>query len=320
MKNYKTKRCNSSKILNINDVSSLLKQDWRRNKIKYLLIIPVLAYYVIFCYVPMYGAIIAFKDYSPSLGILQSPWCGFENFINFFKSPYIGRLIKNTLVISFTNLIYGFPAPILLALLINELRSKWFARTVQTITYIPHFISLVVVCGLLKEFTMDNGIINDLIAFFGGKRVSMLNDPSYFVPVYVISGIWQEIGWGSIIYLAALMGVDSQLYEAAMVDGAGRIRQIFVVTLPAIMPTIIVMLLLRIGNLINVGYEKIILLYNPATYSTADVISTYVYRKGLQDFDWSLSTAVGLFNSVINFALLILANFVSKKYSDTSLW
>lgn len=190
----------------------------------------------------------------------------------------------------------------------------------QTVSYIPHFISLVVVCSMIKEFTMDSGIINDFLSLFGFDRVTMLNEKQYFVPIYVISNIWQQIGWDSIIYLAALTGVSKELYEAAELDGAGKLKQVFYVTLPGILPTIITMLLLKIGNILNVGYEKVILLYNEATYETADVISSYVYRKGLQEFDWSFSTAVGLFNSVINFTLLIISNKISKKVSETSLW
>lgn len=297
-----------------------LGDDLRKNKVCYLMVLPALLFYIIFAYKPMYGAIIAFKDFSPSLGIMDSPWAGFKHFTDFFESFYFGRVVKNTIVISLSSILFGFPAPIILALLLNELRNKRFAKVVQTVSYVPHFISMVVVCGMIKQFTMDNGIINDIIAFFGGKRVSMLNDPAYFVPVYTISNIWQGMGWQSIIYLAALTSVDPSLYEAAMVDGAGRLRQVFAVTLPAITPTIVTMFLLKIGNILNIGYEKIILLYNPATYETADVITSFVYRKGLQEYSWSFSSAVGLFNSAINLVLLVLSNYMSKKAADTSLW
>ena len=297
-----------------------LARDLNKNKFRYLIILPVIAYYFIFCYKPMYGAIIAFKDYSPALGIMESPWVGFKHFLAFFDSFYFWRILKNTIVMSLASLIFGFPAPILLALLINEVSNRPYKKFVQTVSYIPHFISLVVVCSMIKEFTMDNGIINDFLALFGFERVTMLNEKQYFVPIYVISNIWQQIGWDSIIYLAALVGVNKELYEAADIDGAGKLKQVFYVTLPCILPTIITMLLLKIGNILNVGYEKIILLYNEATYETADVISSYVYRKGLQEFDWSYSTAVGLFNSVINFTLLIISNKISKKVSETSLW
>lgn len=222
--------------------------------------------------------------------------------------------------ISLCTLVFGFPAPIILALLINEVKGKFTQKFVQDLTYMPHFISLVIVCGLIKTFTNDTGIINDVIAFFGGARISLLSEPKYFTAIYVLSGIWQEVGWGSIIYLAAIIGVDESLYEAARIDGANRWQQTLHVTIPGILTTIIVMLILRIGNILNVGYEKIILLYNDATLNVADVISTYVYRKGLLDLDWGFSSAVGLFNSVINCLFLFAANFISKRVNDVSLW
>lgn len=299
---------------------SRLGRDLYKNKLMYLMVLPALLFYFIFAYKPMYGAIIAFKDYSPSLGIEGSPWVGLKHIEEFFKSFYFDRTIKNTIVISLASIFIGFPMPIIFALLINELRNKKFAKCVQTVSYVPHFISIVVVCGMIKQFTLDTGLINDIIAFFGGTRVSMLNDPDYFVPIYTLSNIWQGMGWQSIIYLAALTSVDPSLYEAAEVDGASRLRQVFTVTLPAIAPTIVTMFLLKIGNILNVGYEKIILLYNPATYETADVVSSYVYRQGLLEFNWSYSAAIGLFNSAINLVLLISANYLSKKVADTSLW
>ncbi len=299
-------------------------RDLKRNKALYIMILPVVAFYFIFNYIPMYGATIAFKDYSPRLGIIGSPWVGFKHIIDFLTGPYFWRVFKNTLNISITSLIWGFPAPLILALLINELKSKAFTKISQTITYLPHFISLVVVCGMIRSFTMDTGFINDIVAFFGGTRVTMLNEKDYFVPVYVISGIWQEVGWGSIIYLSALAGIDQELYEAARIDGAGRIRQTMHVTLPGILPTVVILLTLRIGGLVSVGYEKIILLYNESNRETADVISSFVYRRGLAAEgganQWSYSTAVGLFNSVINFALIITANQISRKVNETSLW
>lgn len=290
------------------------------------MILPVLAYYIIFCYAPMYGASIAFKDYKSKLGIIGSPWAQpfYKHFQTFLTMPYFKRLILNTLNISINSLVWGFPAPILLALLINELKSKTFTKISQTITYLPHFISMVVICGMIKSFTDRAGFVNDLIAFFGGTRTTMLGQKSYFVPVYVISNIWQEIGWGSIIYLSALAGIDQELYEAARIDGAGRIRQTWNITLPGILPTIIILLILRLGGLLSVGYEKIILLYNPLTYEKADVISSYVYRYGLGGEGganpWSFSSAVGLFNSLINFLLIITANKISKLATETSLW
>lgn len=290
------------------------------------MILPVLAFYIIFLYGPMYGALIAFKQYTPRLGIAGSPWAQpfFKHFQTFITMPYFKRLMFNTLNISINSLVWGFPAPIILALLINELKSKNFARVTQTITYMPHFISLVVICGMIKSFTNSDGVINDIIAAFGGSRVSLLTVPGYFIPVYVLSNIWSNIGWDSIIYLSALSGIDQELYEAARIDGAGRLRQTWNITIPGILPTIVILLILQIGGLLNVGYEKIILLYTPGTYETADVISTYVYRYGLGgeggSNPWSFSTAVGLFNSVINFILVIGANKISKALTETSLW
>ena len=299
---------------------SRLAKDLRRNKYLYLMAIPVIAYYIIFHYKPMYGAVIAFKEFSPIKGILGSPWVGLKHFYDFFNDYYFARIMANTIVISFSSLIFGFPAPIILALLMNELKNRIFTRTVQTITYMPHFISLVVICGLIRSFTADDGIITYVFGLFGGEKVSMLNKSELFVPIYVISGIWQGVGWGSIIYLSALQSIDVQLYEAATIDGAGYLRRAWHITLPGIMPTIVIMLILRMGHLMSVGYEKIILLYNPAIYETSDVISSYVYRKGLLEFNWSYSSAVGLFNSVINFLMLTAANKISKKVNETSLW
>jgi ABC-type polysaccharide transport system, permease component len=297
-----------------------LKKDFKKNKGLYILIIPVVLFYIIFHYGPIYGAVIAFKQYAPAKGIMGSPWVGFKHFIEFFQSIYFVRLLTNTLTISITELIFGFPAPIILALMINELRNRTYSRLVQTITYMPHFVSMVVVCGMIVQFTKDSGFITQFLGLFGFPQETMLNNPSMFVPIYVISNIWQGVGWGSIIYLAALTGIDQELYEAAKIDGAGKWRQTINITLPCLLPTIIILFILRLGNMLNVGFEKIILLYNPATYETADVISSYVYRKGIQEFSWSFSTAVGLFNSVINFALVISANQISKKTGETSLW
>lgn len=297
-----------------------VKKDFLLNRDVYLLIIPVLAYYIIFHYIPIYGAQIAFRDYSPTLGITGSEWVGLKHFRDFFQSRFFGRVLKNTVVISFTYILYGFPVPILLAILLNELHSNRYKRVAQSLTYLPHFISLVVVCGMIRDFTMDTGVINRVLSLFGHRPVTMLGQPQLFVPIYVISGIWQEAGWGSIIYLAAITGIDPQLYEAAKMDGAGRIRQIWSVTLPSILPTIIIMLIMRMGRVMNVGAEKILLLYSPAIYETADVINTYVYRMGLMDFNYSYSSAVGLFNSVVNFALLITVNQVSRMTQETSLW
>lgn len=297
-----------------------LKRDIKRNYSLYLLVLPVILFYALFHYKPMYGLIIAFKRFNPSLGIMDSPWVGFSNFEQFFKGFYFERVLKNTLIISFANLIFSFPAAIIMALLLNEIKNKLFAKTVQTITYMPHFISLVVVCGMVVDFVSYDGVVNQILAMFGVDPVMFLQDPKAFVPIYVISGIWQEVGWSSIIYLAAISGINAELYEAATIDGAGRLRQVLAVTLPGIAPTIVIMLLLSIGNIMSLGYEKIILLYNPMIYETSDVISSYVYREGLENFNFGLSTAVGLFNSVINFILVMVANKISRLISDTSLW
>lgn len=297
-----------------------LGRDLDTNRELYLLFVPVFIYYLLFQYLPMYGAIIAFKNYTPSTGIWQSPWVGFTHFINFFQSHYFWTLLRNTLWISLTQLVFGFPAPILLALLLNELRNKFFGRFVQTVTYMPHFISLIVICGMILQFTRDNGVITYILGFFGYPKQTMLNNPANFVPLYVISGIWQEIGWGSIIFLAALTGIDQELYEAASIDGAGRLGKVIHITLPGILPTIVIMFIMRVGRVMSIGAEKIILLYNPAIYETSDVISSYVYRRGIIGTDWSFSSAVGLFNSVINFLLVISVNALSRKVNETSLW
>ena len=298
------------------------KNIWRDGD-AYLLVVPVLLYFFLFHYKSMYGAIIAFKDFAPMRGILGSPWAdnyGFAHFISFFESYYFGRLLRNTLTISLATLVFGFPAPIILALLLNEVRSTRFKRVVQTITYMPHFISMVVICSMIRMFVAENGVITQMLLPFGIKQGSMLSHPEYFVPLYVISGIWKEIGWGSIIYLAALTGIDQELYEAARIDGAGRWQQTLHVTLPGISSTIIILLILRMGSVMNVGYEKIILLYNEGIYETADVISTFVYRKGLEQAQWSYSAAVGLFNSVVNFVIIVLMNRFSRAITDVSLW
>ena len=291
-----------------------------RNRSLYLMIIPVLIFFILFHYKPMYGAIIAFKDYTPALGIAESPWVGWDNFTRFFSSVYFGRLIRNTILLSFYSLLFGFPAPIILALLLNEVKNKKFKGLTQTVTYLPHFISMIVVTGMLVDFNMTSGLFNDIIELFGGERSPLLQNPDLYRTIYVASGIWQEIGWGSIIYLSALSGVDSQLYEAAQIDGAGKWKQLIHVTLPGIAPTIIIMFILKMGTLMNMGYEKTILLYNPATYETADIISSYIYRIGLLEQDWSYSTAIGLFNSVINLGLLLITNKIARKCGETSLW
>ncbi len=297
-----------------------IRRDMKKNKGLFLMLFPIVVFYIVFHYYPMYGAQIAFRDYTPRHGIWGSEWIGLKNLTDFFHDVYFERLIGNTLWINVMNLIFGFPVPILLALLLNEVRGLKLKKVVQTISYLPHFISVVVISGMILQFVGTDGFITNILTLFGFEKRNLLTLPSMFQPIYVLSGIWQEAGWGSIIYIAAIAGINSELYEAAQIDGAGRFKQALHVTLPGMLPTIITMLILRIGNMMSLGYEKIILLYNPSIYRTADVISTYVYRKGLVDLDFSYSTAVGLFNSVINLMLLITANKLCKKFADNSLW
>ncbi len=299
---------------------SIVARDFKRHYMVYIMAIPFLAYYVIFHYMPMYGLTIAFKDFTVTRGIMGSPWVGLRHFRSFFGGIYAKRVITNTLLISFYNLLFQFPAPILLAIMLNELRQKFFKRVIQTITYIPHFISVMVLCGMILDFTRQDGLINDLIAFLGGERKTLLTEPGAFRSIYVISDIWQELGWGTIIYLSALTSIDMELYEAARIDGAGRFKQTIHITLPGIQPTIIILLIMRIGRMMSVGSDKVLLLYNESIYSTADVISTYTYRRGIINTDYSFAAAVGFFNSVINFVLVLSANALSRKYSDSSLF
>ncbi len=270
----------------------------------------------------MYGAQIAFRDFtSVKQSIVDAPWLGMKNFRDFFTNVYAFRLIRNTFLINVLGLIYGFPAPIILALLLNELRSDRFKKLVQTVSYLPHFISIVVICGMIKDFTSTNGVITTSLSFLSGRTLNnLLIDKDNYRAIYIISDIWQGIGWGSIIYIAALSGIDSELYEAASIDGAGRLRQTIHVTIPGIMPTIIIMLILRIGSMMSLGYEKTLLLYNEGIYETADIISTYVYRAGLLGNKKGLASAVDLTNSAINLGLLFGANSLSRKVSGSSLW
>ena len=297
-----------------------IAKEFKKHKWLYAMALPGVLIVFIFNYVPMYGILIAFKDYKVTEGIMGSPWVGLKHFTDFFGSFYFERLLKNTILLSVYGLIFTFPAPIILAVLLNEVRSSIFKRTVQTITYIPHFISIVVICGMIIDFVKQDGVITQLLTYIGFENTNLLLKPGNFRPIYIISDIWQQIGWNSIIYLAALTSVDQQMYEAARIDGAGKLRQIWSITLPSILPTIIIMLILKVGSLMNVGFEKVMLLYNASIYETADVISTFVYRRGILEAAYSYSAAVGLFNSVINCALVIITNQFSKKLTETSLW
>ena len=300
--------------------ASRLRKDIMMNKYVYMMALPVIAFYLIFHYVPMGGLMIAFQDFNAFKGMFASPWVGLKHFNDFLTSPYAFRVIKNTLLINVYQILFGFPAPIVLALLINEIRSHAFKRSIQTVSYMPHFISLVVICGMLVDFTASNGVINDIIALFGGERANLLMQKDLYRPIYILSGIWQEVGWGSIIYLATLSSVDPHLYEAASIDGAGRFKKLLHVTIPSLIPTIVILLIMRLGHIMSEGFEKVILIYNPLTYETADVISSYVYRRGLQEANYSFGAAVGLFNSTINFIILVAANALSRKFAKQSLW
>jgi putative aldouronate transport system permease protein len=298
----------------------LVRKDFLMNKWVYLMALPVIAYYLLFCYWPMYGAVIAFQDYRVGAGFWGSPWVGLKHFESFFRSPNSWLLIRNTFLLSLYSLLWGFPMPIIFALMLNELRSNPFKRFVQSMSYLPHFISMVVIAGMVRDLVGTEGLINTVVSALGGQRANMLLQPQLFRTIYISSGVWTGIGWGSIIYLAALTGIDPALYEAAVIDGAGRWKQMVHITLPSIVPTIVVLLILDIGSLMSVGFEKVMLLYNPVTYETADVIATYVYRRGLEMADYSFATAVGLMNSAVNFALIIIANTIARKWGETSLW
>ncbi len=296
-----------------------LKRDFRENWVVYLLLLPVIVWYIVFCYLPMFGIVMAFENFKFAKGILGSAWVGFKNFEKFFSSYYFLRLLRNTVLLSVKDLIFSFPAPIIFALMLNELRNQRFKKSIQTISYLPYFISMVVVCGLVKTFTESTGIFSLISQALGGPK-ELITNPESFHGIMISSGIWQNLGYGSVIYISALTAIDQELYDSAKLDGANRWQQTLHVTLPGIMPTIIIMLIMRVGHLMSVNYQKIILLYSPATYETADTISTFVYRKGLMESDYSYAAAVDLFNSVINTLLLISVNWISRKKSETSLF
>lgn len=298
----------------------LLKKDFHQFRLVYLMLLPVIGYYIIFCYVPMGGIIIAFKNFVPHSGIFASQWVGIKYFLDFFNDMYFFRVIRNTFLLNVYDIIIGFPAPIILAIMLNELRSRKFKTIIQTSMYLPNFISVMVLCGIIVIFCQREGVINDLASLFGLQRSSLLQNPALFRSIFIISNLWQYAGWSSIIYIAAMGGINQELYDAAYVDGCGRFRRIIHVTLPGILPTIIILFILRMGNIMTVGFEKVILLYNPLTYETADVISSYVYRRGILEFNYSYGTAVGLFNSLINFAFLYATNIMSRHISSESLW
>lgn len=296
---------------------TIIKKDWQLYS---LLILPVI-YYVIFKYGPMFGNIIAFRKFVPGGPVYGEKWVGLKYFKMIVNDPTFWGVFKNTLVLSLSSLIIGFPFPIIFALLLNELTNKKFKKFVQTASYLPHFLSTVIIAGMIMEvLSPSSGIINMIIKHFTGHTINFLAEAKWFPAIYVISGIWQGLGWGAILYLAALSNINTELYEAAKIDGANRWKQTLHVTIPGILPTIVTLLILNIGGIMNVGFEKILLLYNPMTYSTSDVIATYLYRLGLQSNNFSYATAIGLFESIIGLILVYSANLVSRKLTETSLW
>lgn len=294
----------------------------QKNKYLFLLLAPVIIWYTVFAYGPMYGIQLAFKDYFIRDGIWGSPWVGFKHFEYLFTaSPDFWKIIKNTLIISFYHIIFGFPAPIILALLFNELRFSFFKKVAQTISYLPHFLSWIVIGGILITLLSPNsGVVNYIIQWLGFDPIYFLGSEKYFRFTLVMSGIWKEIGWGTIIYLAALASIDSQMYEAAVLDGANRWKQTLFITIPSILPVIAILLILRVGSVLDAGFDQVLTLYSPAVYGVADTLDTYVYRIGLQNFQFSLTTAVGLFKNVVGLILVLFANFITKKMGQEGLY
>lgn len=294
---------------------------WRRDNQLYLLALPAIVYIFIFNYVPLYGLQIAFRRFISVKGIWGSPWIGFENFERFFSSPQFTTILSNTLILSFYGLLAGFPLPIIFALLLNQTRNAKFKKTVQTIVYIPHFISLVVMCGMLTMFlSPSTGIVNNILELLGLEPIYFMGDPKLFPHIYVWSSVWQNTGWGTVIYIAALSSINPEHYEAAKLDGASKLQTIWYIDLPGIKPTIITLLILNIGNIMGVGFQKAFLLQNPLNLPTSEIIATYTYKMGLLNGQFDYGAAIGLFNNVINAILLILANRISRKLSETSLW
>lgn len=293
----------------------------KRDKYLFLLILPAFIYYLTFNYLPMAGVVIAFKNYSPGKGIWGGDWVGLKWFIQFFQSAFAPRLIRNTVLISFYSILFGFPVPIIFAICVTEIKNSKIRRTVQTVSYLPHFVSTVAMVGIIKNMmAVNDGLFNNLLEVMGMERINFLMVPGYFRTIYVASGVWQSFGYSSIIYIAAITGIDPSLYESAKIDGITKFKEAWYITIPMISQTIIMLFIMRLGTIMSVGFEKVFLLYNEAVYETADVISTYVYRKGIESSSYSFSAAVGLVNSVINFAFVYASNMVSRKVTNSSLW
>ncbi len=296
-------------------------QRLKRNKLLYLMIIPGLLFFIVFKYIPMYGLIISFQDYKPHLGITGSEWVGWMHFDRLFHDPMFWTIFKNTLLLFLLNILIFFPIPIILALMLNELRLEWFKRTVQTIVYIPHFMSWVIIVSIsFVMLTQDGGIINDLLAYFGFTKINFLMSEDWFRPIYILQVIWREAGWGTIIYLAAMAAIDPQQYEAARMDGASRFRQVWHVTLPAIRSVIVVLLILKIGDVLELGFEHVYLLLNAMNREVAEIFDTYVYTAGLRQGQFSYSTAVGFFKSFVGLILVMMANWLSKKFGEEGVY
>nr|CAA6806378.1 MAG: Putative multiple-sugar transport system permease YteP [uncultured Thiotrichaceae bacterium] len=308
-------------MANLQKKSQWLIQHFKNEWQIYVLLAPAIIWFFTFLYTPMYGLQVAFKDYSIFKGIAGSPWIGFEHFETLFGNDDFIRALKNTAILSAYNLMFAFPAPIILALMFNEILKEWYKKGAQTIVYLPHFISTVILAGIvITAFSPSAGIVNTVLGWFGIDPVYFLSKPEWFRPIFIGSGIWQEAGFASIVFLAAIAGVNPSLYESAMVDGASRWQMMWKITIPSILPTILIMLIIRIGNLLEVSFELVILLYQPATYVTADVVNTFIYRQGIQSGQYDLAAAAGLFNAVVAFILVMTANTISKRYSRTSLW
>lgn len=296
-------------------------KDLNNSKYLLLLLLPCFVYFVIFKYWPMFGLIISFKDYNLFKGVMDSPWVGFKHYINFFSDPYFIKVLRNTFLLGVYNTLWNFPMPVIAALVINEIKGNGLKKLTQTVSFFPHFVSVVTICGMAIGFLSPrNGIINEIVKFFGGDPINFMTDPKYFRTIYIATGIWQNTGWGTIVYLAALSGINSELYDAAAVDGVNKWQELFYVTLPSILPTVILLLIMNIGRAVTVGFEKVFLLQTDANISISEVISTYEYERGMVQANYSYSTAIGLFMSVVSSSLVVGANFISRKVSDTSLW
>lgn len=313
---------------NIIQISSSIKTNRFRkfcsnvkaHKLLYAMMIPGIIYFIIFNYLPMCGLVIAFKDFNFNKGIFGSSWVGFKYFKILFGSQDFFQIFWNTLILNVYGLIFNFPGPIILALLMNEVRNISFKRTIQTLVYFPHFLSWIIVGGIVFKFFYLDGTVNTVLTGFGMEAIPFLTSPKYFRSIFILSGMWKEIGWGTIIYLASITAIDQSLYEAAVVDGANRFKQMFYITIPCIAPTIMVVLILRMGSMLSVGFEHVFVLYNPFVYSVADVFSTYIYRVGIQQARFSYSTAIGMFQSVIGFIMVLTANRLANKFGDSGIW